>query len=93
MQIGSIGFPEDQRVKLEKIFKLSKQTRYTLVDPDFDNLPDLMLVFGFVRWLAARGRPAHRHQRSRARFGVAFGVCTVYSQRGWRSMSLFPCLV
>lgn len=47
MQIGSIGFPEDQRVKLEKIFKLSKQTRYTLVDPDFDNLPDLMLVFGF----------------------------------------------
>ncbi|WP_067867988.1 response regulator [Neptuniibacter marinus] len=47
MQIGSIGFPEDQRIKLEKIFKLSKQTRYILVDPDFNNLPDLMLVFGF----------------------------------------------
>ncbi len=47
MQIGSIGFPDDQRKKLEKIFKLSKQTRYTLVSPDFDALPDLMLVFGF----------------------------------------------
>lgn len=47
MQIGSVGFPDDQRAKLEKIFKLSKQTRYTLVEPDFDNLPDLMLVFGF----------------------------------------------
>ncbi|EAR62530.1 response regulator [Neptuniibacter caesariensis] len=47
MQIGSIGFPEDQRVKLEKIFRLSKQTRYELVDIDFDQLPDLLLVFGF----------------------------------------------
>lgn len=47
MQIGSVGFPDDQRVKLEKIFKLSKQTRYTLVEPDFSDLPDLMLVFGF----------------------------------------------
>lgn len=47
MLIGSIGFPNDQRVKLEKIFKLSKQTRYTLVTPDFSELPDLLLVFGF----------------------------------------------
>lgn len=47
MQIGSIGFPEDQRVKLEKIFRLSKQTRYELVDLDFEQLPDLLLVFGF----------------------------------------------
>lgn len=47
MQIGSIGFPEDQRVKLEKIFRLSKQTRYELVDFDAERLPDLLLVFGF----------------------------------------------
>jgi two-component system cell cycle response regulator len=47
MQIGSVGFSKKQRIKLEKIFKLSKQTRYTLVDPDFDALPDLMLVYGF----------------------------------------------
>ncbi len=46
MQIGSIGFPEDQQVKLEKIFKLSKQTRYTLVKFDPADLPDLLLVFG-----------------------------------------------
>lgn len=47
MQIGSVGFPEDQRNKLEKIFKLSKQTRYSLVDLDSSALPDLLLVFGF----------------------------------------------
>ena len=47
MLIGSIGFPNDQRAKLEKIFKLSKQNRYSLVEPNFDELPDLMLVFGF----------------------------------------------
>lgn len=47
MQIGSIGFPDDQRVKLEKIFKLSKQTRYSLVPFALSDLPDLLLVFGF----------------------------------------------
>ncbi|PIE25183.1 MAG: two-component system response regulator [Neptuniibacter caesariensis] len=47
MKIGSIGFPEDQRVKLEKIFRLSKQTRYELVGLDVKQLPDLLLVFGF----------------------------------------------
>ena len=46
MRIATIGFPEDQRVKLEKIFKLSKQTRYSLVELDITALPDLLLVFG-----------------------------------------------
>ncbi len=47
MQIGSVSFTEDQQVKLEKIFKLSKQNRYSLVDLDCSELPDLLLVFGF----------------------------------------------
>lgn len=47
MLIGAVGFPTDQRAKLEKIFKLSKQTRYNLVDFNPEELPDLLLVFGF----------------------------------------------
>lgn len=47
MRIGSVGFPEDQLAKLEKIFKLSKQNRYSLIDLDCNELPDLLLVFGF----------------------------------------------
>ena len=47
MLIGAVGFPPEQRVKLEKIFKLSKQTRYHLVDFDTQQLPDLLMVFGF----------------------------------------------
>lgn len=65
MQIGSVGFPDDQRVKLEKIFKLSKQTRYTLVEPDFSDLPDLMLVFGFDlnEHVELEGLPSGYHSR------------------------------
>lgn len=46
MNIGSFGFPADQLVKLEKMLKMSKNNRYTLVDYSADALPDLLLVFG-----------------------------------------------
>jgi len=49
MRIGTIGFPADQLVKLEKILKLSKNNRYALSEFDADNLSDLLLVFGEER--------------------------------------------
>lgn len=46
MHIGTLGFPEDQLKKLEKILTLSKQKSFTLCSFDPVSLPDLMLVFG-----------------------------------------------
>ncbi|MGB0664020.1 MAG: response regulator [Pontibacterium sp.] len=46
MNIGTLGFPEDQRVKLGKILSLSRNNRYELVDFDPAELPDLLLIFG-----------------------------------------------
>ena len=46
MNIGTIGFPQDQQRKLEKILGLSKHNRYSLVDFDREALPDLLLLFG-----------------------------------------------
>lgn len=47
MNIGTIGFPQDQQQKLARILGLSKNNRYELVDFDLQNLPDLLLMFGF----------------------------------------------
>ncbi|GAA0689226.1 hypothetical protein GCM10009104_14520 [Marinobacterium maritimum] len=46
MKIGTIGFPEDQLKKLEKILTLSKSKTLSLTAFDADNLADLVLVFG-----------------------------------------------
>lgn len=46
MNIGTIGFPQDQQRKLEKILGLSKHNRYSLVEFDREALPDLLLLFG-----------------------------------------------
>lgn len=46
MKIGTLGFPEDQRKKLDKILTLSKSRTLTLVDFNPACLPDLLLVLG-----------------------------------------------
>lgn len=46
MKIGTLGFPEDQLKKLEKILTLSKSKTLSLAAFDTDKLPDLLLVFG-----------------------------------------------
>lgn len=46
MNIGTIGFPQDQQRKLEKILGLSKHNRYSLIEFDREALPDLLLLFG-----------------------------------------------
>lgn len=46
MNIGTIGFPQDQQQKLAKILGLSKNNRYVLVEFDHNQLPDLLLLFG-----------------------------------------------
>ncbi len=46
MKIGTLGFPEDQLKKLEKILTLSKNKTLSLTTFDRSNLPDLLLVFG-----------------------------------------------
>ena len=46
MNIGTIGFPQDQQQKLAKILGLSKHNRYELVAFDRQQLPDLLLLFG-----------------------------------------------
>lgn len=46
MQVGSFGFPEQQRSKVEKILRLSRQRDYELVTFDGASLPDVLLVFG-----------------------------------------------
>lgn len=45
MKIGTLGFPEDQLKKLEKILTLAKSKTLSLTDYDADKLPDLLLVF------------------------------------------------
>ncbi|MDP2522533.1 response regulator [Neptunomonas phycophila] len=46
MQVGSFGFPEQQRSKVEKILRLSRRRDYELVAFDETALPDVLLVFG-----------------------------------------------
>ncbi|SEG80801.1 response regulator [Marinobacterium lutimaris] len=46
MHIGTLGFPDDQFKKLEKILTLSKQKSFTLCPFEPASTPDLMLVFG-----------------------------------------------
>jgi twitching motility two-component system response regulator PilG len=46
MQVGSYGFPEQQRSKVEKILRLSRRRDYELVAFDETSLPDVLLVFG-----------------------------------------------
>lgn len=46
MYIGTLGFPEDQLKKLEKILALSKQKTFRLSKFDSGSLPDLMLLYG-----------------------------------------------
>lgn len=57
MHIGTLGFPDDQLKKLEKILTLSKQKSFTLCPFDPVSLPDLILVFGEEN-LAADGLAA-----------------------------------
>lgn len=45
MKIGTLGFPDDQLKKLEKILGLSKRS-LVLVNFDQQQLPDLLLLFG-----------------------------------------------
>jgi len=65
MNIGSFGFPADQLVKLEKILKLSKNNRYSLVEFDPSNLPDLLLVFGLDNLSSAEISELPRGYQSR----------------------------
>jgi len=46
MKIGTLGFPEDQLKKLDKILTLSKSRSMALADFDPASLPDLLLVMG-----------------------------------------------
>ncbi|GAA0787952.1 response regulator [Marinobacterium sediminicola] len=46
MKIGTIGFPEDQLKKLEKILTLSKSKTLSLTAFEPAELPDVLLVFG-----------------------------------------------
>ncbi|MBV0934530.1 response regulator [Marinobacterium weihaiense] len=46
MKIGTLGFPDDQLKKLDKILTLSKSRTMALVEFDPACLPDLLLVMG-----------------------------------------------